>query len=91
MDMSVLTFRQAYSSAGICLHSSYILKVPFNKDDTQGVAYVWIGNRADPDEAKLTEEIAEEMYGVCVVCLLFSPYCTLLLYACLDYTYLFPG
>ncbi|KAK2161162.1 hypothetical protein LSH36_120g02028 [Paralvinella palmiformis] len=41
----------------------YILKVPFNKDDTQGVAYVWIGKRADPEEGKLTEEIAEEMYG----------------------------
>jgi len=48
------------------LSSSYILKVPFNKDDTQGVAYVWIGKRADPEEGKLTEEIAEEMYGVCI-------------------------
>ena len=50
-----------------CIYFSYILKVPFNKDDTQGVAYVWIGNRADPEEGKLTEEIAEEMYGVCIM------------------------
>jgi hypothetical protein len=30
----------------------------------QGIVYVWIGNRADPDDAKLAEELANEMYGV---------------------------
>jgi len=41
---------------------SYILKVPFDKEDRSGIVYVWVGNRADPDEARITEEIAREMY-----------------------------
>ncbi|ELU16604.1 hypothetical protein CAPTEDRAFT_151582 [Capitella teleta] len=41
----------------------YILKVPFDSDDNQGIVYVWIGERANPDEARLAEDIAEEMYG----------------------------
>ncbi|XP_064640268.1 protein flightless-1 homolog isoform X2 [Lineus longissimus] len=40
----------------------YILKVPFETMD-QGIVYVWIGNHADPDDAKLAEEMANEMYG----------------------------
>nr|CAH0109694.1 unnamed protein product [Daphnia galeata] len=40
----------------------YILKVPFDKEDRSGIVYVWVGNRADPDEARITEEIAREMY-----------------------------
>ena len=43
---------------------SYILKVPFDTEDNQGIVYVWIGNRANPEEARLTEDIAEEMYEV---------------------------
>ena len=43
---------------------SYILKVPFDSQDNQGIVYVWIGNRANPEEARLSEDIAEDMYGV---------------------------
>ncbi|KAG8229578.1 hypothetical protein J437_LFUL010169 [Ladona fulva] len=39
----------------------YILKVPFGEGG--GVVYIWIGNKSDPDEAGLAEEIAREMYG----------------------------
>lgn len=37
----------------------YILKVPFEQDEYDGIVYVWIGSRADEDEARLAEEIAE--------------------------------
>lgn len=40
----------------------YILKVPFDNEDYLGMVYVWIGSKADPDTAKLSEEIATEMY-----------------------------
>ena len=43
---------------------SYILKVPFDLEDNNGIVYVWIGKRADADEARLTEEIADDMFGV---------------------------
>lgn len=41
---------------------SYILKVPFDKEDHSGIVYVWVGNKSDPEEARITEEIAREMY-----------------------------
>ncbi|XP_015604382.1 protein flightless-1 [Cephus cinctus] len=41
----------------------YILNVPFNNDDESGIVYVWIGSKADPDEARLIEEIAEKMFN----------------------------
>jgi hypothetical protein len=37
--------------------------VPFDSADNQGMVYVWIGDRANPEEARLAEDIAEEMYG----------------------------
>ncbi|XP_076234236.1 FLII actin remodeling protein isoform X2 [Calliopsis andreniformis] len=40
----------------------YILNVPFNNDDETGIVYVWIGSKADSDEARLIEEIAKEMF-----------------------------
>lgn len=40
----------------------YILNVPFEQDDS-GIVYVWIGSKADPDEARLIQEIAEEMFN----------------------------
>lgn len=43
---------------------SYILKVPFDSEDNQGIVYVWIGDRANPEEARVCEEIAEDMFGV---------------------------
>ena len=36
--------------------------MPFDKEDRSGIVYVWVGNRADPEEARITEEIAREMY-----------------------------
>ncbi|KAK2714542.1 protein flightless-1-like isoform X2 [Artemia franciscana] len=42
----------------------YILKVPFDKDDTNGIIYVWIGSKASDEEAKLAEEIAQDMYDL---------------------------
>jgi hypothetical protein len=41
----------------------YILKVPFDNENSSGIVYVWIGSKADPDEARLIEEIAEEMFN----------------------------
>lgn len=41
----------------------YILNVPFNSDDETGIVYVWIGSKADGEEARLVEEIAEEMFN----------------------------
>jgi hypothetical protein len=41
----------------------YILNVPFEQEDEAGIVYVWIGSKADPDEARLIQEIAEEMFN----------------------------
>lgn len=40
----------------------YILKVPFGGEEDSGIVYVWLGEKSDPEEARLTEEIADEMY-----------------------------
>lgn len=44
----------------LCL--SYILKVPFDREDNSGIVYVWVGSKADAEESRITEEIAREMY-----------------------------
>ncbi|XP_043272595.1 protein flightless-1 [Venturia canescens] len=41
----------------------YILNVPFNNDDETGIVYVWIGSKADGEDARLVQEIAEEMFN----------------------------
>jgi hypothetical protein len=41
----------------------YILKVPFDNEESSGIVYVWIGSKVDPDEARLIVEIAEEMFN----------------------------
>jgi hypothetical protein len=41
----------------------YILKVLFDNEESSGIVYVWIGSKADPDEARLIVEIAEEMFN----------------------------
>ncbi|KOX75280.1 Protein flightless-1 [Melipona quadrifasciata] len=41
----------------------YILNVPFNNDDETGIVYAWIGSKADSEEARLIQEIAEEMFN----------------------------
>ncbi|XP_046549598.1 protein flightless-1 homolog isoform X1 [Haliotis rubra] len=40
----------------------YILMVPFDSEDMHGIVYVWVGMKADHDEAKLAEQIAYMMY-----------------------------
>jgi len=40
----------------------YILKVPFDPEDKRGIVYVWIGSKADPEEAVVAEEIAYNLY-----------------------------
>ncbi|PSN45747.1 Protein flightless-1 [Blattella germanica] len=42
---------------------TYILKVPFDNEEQSGIVYVWIGSQADPDEARLIVDIAEEMFN----------------------------
>ena len=49
-------------NAIICI-SSYILNVPFNNDDESGIVYVWIGSKCDSEDARLVEEIAEDMFN----------------------------
>ncbi|KAL2726306.1 protein flightless-1 [Vespula maculifrons] len=48
--------------------ASYILNVPFNNDDETGIVYAWIGSKSDSDEARLIQEIAEEMFNNVVTC-----------------------
>lgn len=45
---------------------SYILKVPFASEDLQGIVYVWIGTKADHEEARLAEEIAYDLFKVSI-------------------------
>ncbi|XP_042294344.1 protein flightless-1 homolog [Sceloporus undulatus] len=40
----------------------FILKVPFESSDNQGIVYTWVGRAADPDEAKLAEDIMNHMF-----------------------------
>nr|CAD7425695.1 unnamed protein product [Timema monikensis] len=44
-------------------HTCYILKVTFDQEESSGMVYVWIGSKAKPEEAKLAEDIAEEMFN----------------------------
>lgn len=43
----------------------YILYVPFDSSDNEnsGIVYVWIGAESNPEEAKLIQEIAEDMFN----------------------------
>ncbi|XP_029638513.1 protein flightless-1 homolog isoform X1 [Octopus sinensis] len=43
-------------------HFCYILKVPFASEDLQGIVYVWIGTKADHEEARLAEQNAYNMF-----------------------------
>ena len=42
----------------------YILRVGFDGGSESGIVYVWVGNRANPEEVRLAEEIADDMFGV---------------------------
>ncbi|MGH0138023.1 UNVERIFIED_CONTAM: hypothetical protein FKN15_027004 [Acipenser sinensis] len=37
-------------------------QVPFESTDNQGIVYTWVGRAADPDEAKLAEDIMNSMF-----------------------------
>lgn len=43
----------------------YILFVPFERSDNEnsGIVYVWIGSKSSAEEAKLIQEIAEDMFN----------------------------
>lgn len=41
----------------------YILKVPFDKEDSSGIVYVWIGSKASTEDVRLIQEIADEMFN----------------------------
>lgn len=36
--------------------------MPFESTDNQGIVYTWVGRAADPDEAKLAEDIMNTMF-----------------------------
>lgn len=41
----------------------YILKVPFDSEESSGIVYVWIGSKASTDDIRLIGEIADEMFN----------------------------
>lgn len=47
-----------------CPHAltSALPQVPFESTDNQGIVYTWVGRAADPDEAKLAEDIMNHMF-----------------------------
>jgi len=47
----------------LLLFSSYILKVKFDQEDTNGIVYLWVGSKTDPEDIKLAEEIADDMFN----------------------------
>ena len=53
----------------LCSEFCFIVVVPFDNTDgngmvAKGIVYVWIGSKANPDEARLAEEIAQFVYKV---------------------------
>ncbi|XP_068454932.1 protein flightless-1 homolog [Clinocottus analis] len=44
------------------MSSLCFLQVPFESTDNQGIVYTWVGRAADPDEAKLAEDIMNCMF-----------------------------
>lgn len=55
--------------------------MPFNNDDKTGIVYVWIGSKSDPEEARLIQDIAEDMFNnVKIHILSFKNYKLILLF-----------
>ncbi|CAF0824220.1 unnamed protein product [Brachionus calyciflorus] len=54
------------TASNLCSQFCYIVCVPFENTDqnaaTKGIVYVWIGKNSNPDEAKIAEEIAQDIY-----------------------------
>lgn len=49
----------------LCSEFCFLVVVPFETTDfhgTKGIVYVWVGGKADPEEGRLAEEIANDMY-----------------------------
>lgn len=42
---------------------SYILKVKFDQEDTNGIVYLWVGSKSDTEDIKLAESIADDMFN----------------------------
>ena len=40
------------------------MKVPFKNQDSKGIVYTWIGSQADPDMARVSEDLAYDMFDV---------------------------
>jgi hypothetical protein len=56
------------SASNLCSEFCYLVCVPFenteiNSNSSNGIVYVWIGSLANPDEAKIAEDIANYMYS----------------------------
>jgi len=37
--------------------------VKFDQEDTNGIVYLWVGSKTDPEDIKLAEEIADDMFN----------------------------
>lgn len=51
---------------------SYILRVPFDNEESSGIVYLWIGSKANPDEVRLAEEICDEMFNNVRIIIFYS-------------------
>lgn len=59
-------------ASNLCSEFCFIVCVPFNNNQhqqssgtlTKGIVYVWIGSKSNPDEARIAEEIARDIYDV---------------------------
>ncbi|KAM9494572.1 protein flightless-1 homolog [Clarias gariepinus] len=56
------TIQISTDSSNLNSEFCFILKVPFESTDNQGIVYTWVGRAADPDEAKLAEDIMNSMF-----------------------------
>lgn len=55
------TFVKFFTALGFW-GTPYSAQVPFESTDNQGIVYTWVGRAADPDEAKLAEDIMNCMF-----------------------------
>lgn len=57
-------YNTVYNTSPFSFIYSYLLNVPFNNsDEGTGIVYAWIGSKADPEDARLIGEIAEDMFN----------------------------
>lgn len=67
------------------------MKVPFESDDDTetGIVYLWLGSKANPDDVKLAEEIADEMFNSVSTSVALTGYTSLLNVKICMHTYKF--